>query len=90
MKILIKESDKLKSKLHKNKIISEYLIYLIDDNNKPLICEIAYGELNKIDIINNIILGYFTPDNWSDNKKTLINNLDNIIEEVSYDTFIKQ
>ena len=48
-KIVVKEIDKLKSSLHKDRIVTEYLIYLmLGDNTQPLEAYTEFGELNKI------------------------------------------
>lgn len=44
MKILVKESDRLRGTIKPDTIISEYLIYLMVDDNTPVECHIAYGE----------------------------------------------
>lgn len=80
MKILVKETDKLKGS--NGKEISEYLVYLMDDTKRPLMCEIVYGKASKNDLIRLILNEHFLSYN---------NNLDiqNIVEEVSYNDFIK-
>lgn len=90
MKIIIKESDRLKSGLHKEKVVSEYLIYLMSDDNTPLSCDITYGVSEKNKVVNGLLLEHFTPSDWNRDKESLLNNLNNIIEEVSYDTFLTQ
>jgi len=81
MKIVVKESDKLVSTLHKGKVISEYLVYLMD-GDKPLMCYIEFGEPSKNDRVNDIILNHFVTDNWK--KDT---NMDGLITEISYNEF---
>lgn len=49
MKVIVKESDKLVSKLHKGKTISECLIYITTDDDKEISCDMVYGEsLEKV------------------------------------------
>jgi predicted secreted protein len=49
MKILIKQTDKIKNGE------SESLIYLMDDNCNPLECKIAYGKTNEKEIVNSMM-----------------------------------
>ena len=56
--ILIKEVDQLKSKLHKNKVISEYLVYLIE-NDVKLACYSELGKESKDMRVNELIVANF-------------------------------
>lgn len=81
-KIVIKEIDKLTSRLHKNRVISEYLIYLVSDDK---ILE-AYTELDedpKNTRVNELILTHFLPEN---NKKII---KEDIIEEINFEEYLK-
>lgn len=49
MKILIKETDKIKNNE------SEFLIYLMDDNCNPLECKLAYGKTDEKEKLNSMI-----------------------------------
>lgn len=75
--ILIKEVDQLKSKLHKNKVISEYLVYLIE-NDVKLACYSELGKESKDMRVNELIVANFD----------LEIALDEIIHEVSFEETI--
>ena len=75
--ILIKEVDQLKSKLHKNKVISEYLVYLME-NDVKLACYSEVGRESKDMRVNELIVANFD----------LEIALDEIIREVSFEETI--
>lgn len=75
--ILIKEVDQLKSKLHKNKVISEYLVYLME-NDVKLACYSEVGVESKDMRVNELIVANFD----------LKIALDEIIHEVSFEETI--
>ena len=81
-KIIVKEVDKLTSKLHTGRVINEYLIYLSLDN-KMIEAHTEFGEASKIARVNELILTHFVKDNEVINKEE-------IIEEISFDEVIKQ
>ena len=56
--ILIKESDRLFSKIHKNKYVPVYLIYLIE-NDVRLECYSELGKENKDMRVNELIVANF-------------------------------
>lgn len=89
MKIVIKQTNELKgtNPLFVDKIVEEFMVYLMDDNGRPLSCEIAYGKAAKNDIVNGMLLEHFIPTNWENNKNVF--NVKDIIEEVSYDEYME-
>lgn len=76
--ILIKEVDQLKSKLHKNKVITEYLVYLIE-NDVKLACYSEFGSKSKDMRVNELIVANFD----------LEIAVEDIIQEVSFEELIK-
>lgn len=88
MKIIIKESDRLRSSLHKNRVISEYLVYLMNED-VAIKCFNLIGNEAKKDKVNELLLAYFVIDNtynyWNENKL----DLSEIIEEINFEEFIK-
>ena len=48
MNILVKAVDMLCSTIQQDSKVIEYLIYLRDDNNNNLLCDVAYGENMRI------------------------------------------
>ena len=46
MTVVVKEIDQYRSKLHKNKIIHEYIVYQMI-NNMPIKADTAIGEINR-------------------------------------------
>jgi hypothetical protein len=82
-RILIKEIDKLTSRFHKKRIISEYLIYVIgsQDNNETILE--AYNEIGytaKNFRVNELILNHFNEYNFNEyanipiEHKNILNN----------------
>lgn len=81
-KIVVKEIDKLKSTMFGDKVVSEYLIYLImkqDGNEVKLEGYTEYGEKNKDAKVNELIIEHFI------NNETLSKiNKKEIIQEISF------
>lgn len=75
--ILIKEVDKLYSKIHKNKYVSVYLIYLME-NDVKLECYSELGKENKDMRVNELIVANFE----------LEIAVEDIIQEVSFEEVI--
>jgi hypothetical protein len=85
-RIIVKEIDKLKSSAFDDKVITEYLIYLVlNQGSGDIKLEgfTEYGEKNKDARINELIIEHFI------NNETLskINKKD-IIEEISFENYI--
>lgn len=74
--ILIKESDRLFSEIHKNKYVTVYLIYLIE-NDVKLECYSELGSENKAMRVNELIVANFDLDIA----------VEDIIQEVSFEEF---
>ncbi len=75
--IIIKEVDQLQSKLHKNRVVSEYLVYLMQ-NDVKLACYSELGEESKDMRVNELIVANFD----------LEIDLENIIQEVTFEELI--
>lgn len=75
--ILIKEVDQLHSKVHKNRLVSVYLIYLME-NDVKLECYSELGKENKDMRVNELILANFDLDIA----------VEDIIQEVSFEEVI--
>jgi len=74
-KIIVKEVDRLHGKKNKNKIISEYLIYLkIDDVN--IKCYNEFGHNAKNDRVKNILFTEFSTSLYE-------NEVNDLIEEIT-------
>jgi len=86
MKIVVKQTDILKGTWWKGSTVEQYMVYLMDANGRPLTCEIVYGKAAKNDLVNDLLVEYFTPMDWENNKNTF--DVSNIVEEVSYEDFI--
>lgn len=80
MKILVKNSDKLLSTIHDSKIVNEYLVYVLDDNNSPMYAEAVYGSTDRDSTINKVFLTYFKGEDVK---------LSEVLEEVKFVDFIK-
>lgn len=86
-KLIIKEIDKLKSAVHADRIVSEYLIYvMIDDNSQPLEAYTELGDTAKNARVNELILIHFVTDDVN----TPMPTKEEIIEEVSFEEYIKE
>lgn len=77
--IIIKEIDQFKSSIHEDKRISEYLIYLME-NEVKLACYSEIGEENKNLMVNELLLEHISASS----------NIENIIQEVKFEEFLKQ
>lgn len=75
--ILIKEVDKLYSKIHKDNFVSVYLIYLME-NDVKLECYSELGKENKDMRVNELIVANFE----------LEIAVEDIIQEVSFEEVI--
>lgn len=64
---------------------SELIIYLIDDNGRPMLAEIV-NKVNKNEIINELLIKHFTPNDWVNNKE----DLSVYVEEITYEDYINQ
>lgn len=62
MFILVKKIDEYKSKIHKNKIIPEFIVYLMIDDT-PIEAITVLGEKEK----NLIVLNYYNKFAWQTN-----------------------
>ncbi len=80
MKILTKEIDEFRSDLS-DKVIHEYIVYLIDDNGVKLKAKTCLGVDNKNDIVNEFITGIVMSDNVSGNETPIS------FEDVSFQEF---
>ena len=87
MKIVVKQTDILKATWWEGVTVEQYMVYLMDTNGRPLTCEIVYGKAAKNDLLNEILLEHFIPKDWENNKNTF--DVSNIVEEVTYEDFIK-
>jgi hypothetical protein len=81
MKIVVKNSDKLLSTIHDSKIVNEYLVYVLDENDSPLYAEVVYGSTDRDSTINKVFSTYFKAE--EDVK------LSDVLEEVKFVDFIK-
>lgn len=69
MYILVKKIDEYKSKVHKNKTIPEYIVYLMLDDT-PIEANTAFGEKEK----NVVVLNYYNKFAWQTDIKILEKN----------------
>lgn len=85
-KIVIKEIDKLLSALHKDRVVTEYIIYVIIDGNyvQPLEAYTEFGDTAKKNRVNELILLHFITEG-----NEQINNED-IIEEITFEDYAKE
>jgi rRNA maturation protein Rpf1 len=64
---------------------SQSIVYLVDENGNPLKANIVSQD-EKSDLINDLLSEYFTPKDWVNNKKNLLNE----VEEITYKEYINQ
>lgn len=69
MYILVKKIDEYKSKTHKNKVVPEFIVYLMIDDT-PIEAVTAFGEEQK----NSAILDYYNKFAWQTNIQILEKN----------------
>ena len=53
-RIVVKNSDKLTSLVHKRKVVDEYLVYLLDGDTL-LSADVVYGEEDKSNLVNQLL-----------------------------------
>ena len=86
-KIVVKEIDKLLSVLHKDRVVTEYLIYVFENGNtQPLEAYTEFGEDNKKVRVNELILLHFI----TDDPTTVDQEKEKIIEEISFEEYAKE
>lgn len=87
-RIIVKEVDRLASALHKGRFVSEYLIYIMCDNQTggefPLEAFTEFGEGNKRARVNELILTHFISE------ENVFLNHNEIIEEIKFETYAKE
>ena len=64
---------------------SQSIVYLLDDNDKPLKASIVNSN-EKTKLINDLLATHFTPEDWVNNKEDLLNN----VVEMTYNEYINQ
>lgn len=64
---------------------SELIVYLINDDGRPISAEIV-DKKNKNEIINELLIKHFTPNDWVNNKE----DLSVYVEEITYEDYINQ
>jgi len=81
MKIIVKNSDRLVSTFHEDKVMDEYLVYLMDEDVKVSV-DMVYGDEAKNRLIDKLL-----EDNYESFGKYFLND---VIEEVAFEDFNKQ
>tara|TARA_R110000868_G_scaffold176916_4_gene414975 strand:+ start:8236 stop:8487 length:252 start_codon:yes stop_codon:yes gene_type:complete len=81
MNIIVKNSDRLKSAFHTDKVMNEYLVYLMDEDVKISV-DIVYGDVAKNELIDKLL-----ENNYESFGKYI---LEEIIEEVAFEDFKNQ
>lgn len=69
MYILVKKIDEYKSTRHKNKVIPEFIVYLMIDDT-PIEANTAFGEEQK----DSVVLNYYNKFAWQTDIKILEKN----------------
>ena len=64
---------------------SQSIVYLVDENGSALKAEIVSQE-DKSQLINDLLSEYFTPEDWVNNKESLLQN----VEELTYKEYLNQ
>ncbi len=94
MKIVTKQTDELRgttAPFKGEKLVEEFMVYLMDDTGRPLSCEIVYGIAAKNDLVGSLIIEHFLPNDWvdtDDNKQTFEDIKSNVTVEYSYEEFL--
>lgn len=90
MKIVVKECDRYTSNLFSDKFVSEYLIYVMLDDNTPLGCEQIIGQ----DEMHNVVKSFLSrmhmlKDIIVEEGETYIDLYAKYVHFVSYDEFME-
>jgi len=80
-RIIVKNSDKLSSLVHPQKVVDEYLVYLLDDE-VPISAEAVYGVNDKNKLVDKLLTDNFGIDNND--------YLEGLVEEVTFSEFLTQ
>lgn len=80
-RIIVKNSDKLSSMIHAQKVIDEYLIYLLEDE-VPVSAEVVYSTVDKDNFVNKLLEEHFDVE---DNRY-----LEDLVEEVTFSEYLTQ
>jgi hypothetical protein len=64
---------------------SQSIVYLVDENGSALKAEIVTQE-DKSQLINDLLSEHFTPEDWVNNKESLLEN----VEELTYEEYLNQ
>lgn len=75
MKLLIKEIDRFNSVRYKDKVVSEYIIYVVDGEGTHLFAFTEIGDIAKKARVNELILTHFDIENYI--------KIEDIVEEAS-------
>ena len=87
MKIVVKQTDILNATYWKGNVVEQFMVYLMDVNNRPLSCEIVYGKAAKNDLVNNLLVENFLTTDWENNKSDF--DASSIVEEVSFEEYME-
>ena len=66
MVILVKHTDKLVSLMNNRQVINQFNVYVINDDNKPIYAELAYGHDQLNLLINKLWKSYFSDKSEND------------------------
>ena len=80
-RIIVKNSDKLSSLVHPQKVVDEYLVYLLDDE-VPISAEAVYGVSDKNKLVDKLLTENFGIDNND--------YLEELVEEMTFSEFLTQ
>jgi uncharacterized protein (DUF2461 family) len=80
-RIIVKNSDKLSSMIHAQKVVDEYLIYLLDDE-RLVSAEVVYSTVDKNKFVDKLLEEHFDVE---DNRY-----LEDLVEEVTFSEYLTQ
>ena len=87
-RIVIKEIDRLMSSINKDRVVSEYIIYVkLTDSGKMLEAHTVFGESAKSEMINRLLFEHFECDDFRSSNKNMITE---VIDEINFSDYSEQ
>lgn len=87
-RIVIKEIDRLMSSINKDRVVSEYIIYVkLTDCGKMIEAHTVFGESAKSEMVNRLLFEHFECDDFRSSNKNLITE---VIDEINFSDYSEQ
>lgn len=87
-RIVIKEIDRLMSSINKDRVVSEYIIYVkLTDGGKMIEAHTVFGESAKSEMVNRLLFEHFECDDFRSSNKNMITE---VIDEINFSDYSEQ